>query len=156
MANFQQQLTRSKQITPDILSAELFAFIKSISKYLIALNKEQINKNSEDIFGNAIGFYSRATEIISGGKKQWGDPFTGKDTGDWFKGFYMLIENESILFSSTDKKNELILSSAGYEFADSGWLSSDLFGLTDENLKIVIEKELKPFLINYSRKSLAL
>ena len=70
MANFQQQLEKSKKLNPDIISAELFTFIKSISKYLIDMNKEQINKNSEDIFGNSIGFYSRATEFISGGRKR--------------------------------------------------------------------------------------
>jgi len=149
MANFEQQLEKSKKITPDILSDELFAFIKSVSKYLIDLNKEQINKNSQDIFGNPIGFYSRATEIISGGRKKEGDPFTGKDTGSWLNKFYMTVYDDIFYFGSTDPKTDDILDSPN-------WLSQDLFGLTDENLKEAIETKFKPFIINYSRKSLDL
>ena len=149
MANFEQQLEKSKKITPDILSDELFAFIKSVSKYLIDLNKEQINKNSQDIFGNPIGFYSRATEIISGGEKRAGQPFTGKDTGSWLNKFYMTVYDDIFYFGSTDPKTDDILDSPN-------WLSQDLFGLTDENLKEAIETKFKPFIINYSRKSLDL
>lgn len=149
MANFKQQLERSKQITPDIVSNMLFDYIRSISKELVDLNRQQIKKDSSDIYGNAIGFYSAATDFITRGKKGEGEPFTGDDTGAFLKSFYMTVYDNIFYFGATDPKTDDILSSPN-------WLSQDLFGLTDKNLNEVIETKFKPFLINYYRKSLAL
>jgi len=149
MANFQQQLQRSNQIIPDIVSNMLFDYIRSISKELIDLNREQIKKDSQDIYGNAIGFYSAATDFITQGKKGEGEPFTGDDTGSFLKSFYMTVYDNVFYFGATDPKTDDILSSPN-------WLSQDLFGLTESNLNEVIENKFKPFLITYYRKSLAL
>lgn len=156
MANFQQQIEKAKQLKPEKISKELFKFIRSIEKQILDKNKEQLFKDSKDIHGNAIGFYSKATEIISGGRKKEGEPFSGFDTGDWFKGFYMQEVSGVLRFSSTDKKNQLILGSAKNEWAKAGWLSDELFGLSDENLNQLIETELKPFIIAHYRKILEL
>ncbi len=149
MATFQQQLERSKSISPEILSRELFAFIKSVSEYMVELNKAQINKDSQDIYGKAIGFYSKATDMLTNGQKEWGTPFTGKDTGNWLDKFYVTVLDDVFFFGSTDPKTDDILSSPH-------WLSHSLFGLTDENLKDVIDTKIKPFVMNYNRKQLGL
>lgn len=149
MANFQQQLEKSKRINAKIVSDELFRFIKSVSAYMVELNKKQINEDSQDIYGKAIGFYSKATELITNGTKGTGEPFTGKDTGSFLDKFYVTVLDDIFYFGSTDPKTDDILDSPH-------WLSSSLFGLTDENLKDVIESKIQPFVLNYYRKELGL
>jgi hypothetical protein len=116
---------------------------------LLDKNKDQILNQSKDIFGNPIGFYSYATEVISRGNKKRGEPFMGYETGDFFKGFYMQEVAGVLSFGSTDPKTSEILGS-------DNWLSDELFGLSDENLKEVIETRLLPFFIDLSRKQLDL
>ena len=147
MATFQEQLTKAKKLQPSRLQDDLFKFIKSIEKELLEKNKDQIFNDSKDIFGKPIGFYSSATEVISKGKKKKGEPFTGFDTGDFLKGFYMQEVSGVLRFGSTDSKTQTILNS-------ENWLSDELFGLSDENLKEVIEKRLLPFFVENSRNTL--
>ncbi len=144
MATLYQQLQKSKKLKRENIKRDLSRFIRSIEKQIVDLNKEQIEVDSKDIHGNAIGFYSYATDLISGGKKKQGDPFTGVDTGNWFKGFYMQEVSGVISLGSSDPKTHDILSS-------EHWLSEDLFGLTDENLDKVIEENILPFVIQNSR-----
>jgi hypothetical protein len=144
MASFHQQLQKSTAIQPEKLSNELFQFIKSLSAYMVEMNKKQINDDSKD-----IGFYSKATEIITNGVKGAGEPFTGKDTGNWLNSFYVTVQDSTFYFGSTDPKTDDILDSPH-------WLSSSLFGLTDENLNLLIETKLKPFVLDYYRQKLDL
>jgi len=149
MANFQQQLDKSKRITPELVEDALFVEIKNHESTLLKLNKNRISIDSEDIYGKALGYYSVATEVLSGGRKKAGDSFTGDDTGNWLKGFVMKIENNVVSFTSTDSKNNTILTS-------KDWLSHDVFGLSDEDLRSFIKVALKPFVLNYYRKELGL
>jgi hypothetical protein len=147
MATLQEQLAKSRKIQPKSLENDLFKFLKSIKKELLDKNKEQIRKDSKDIFGKPIGFYSEATDLITGGKKKKGDPFTGFETGDFFKGFYMQEVSGVLRFGSTDPKTQIILNS-------NYWLSDELFGLSDEDLKEVIQKRLLPFFLQNIRNKL--
>lgn len=149
MATFQEQLEKSKRIDAGTISDELFKFIKTVSAYMVELNKKQINEDSQDIYGKAIGFYSRATELITNGAKGAGEPFTGKDTGSFLDKFYVTVLDDVFYFGSTDPKTDDILDSPH-------WLSSSLFGLTDKNLKEVIETKIQPFVLNYYRKEIGL
>jgi len=149
MATFQEQLIKANKIDANIVSKELFDFIRAISKELVDLNKKQINEDSQDIYGKAIGFYSRATEYLTLGAKKAGEPFTGEDTGSWLSRFYVTVLDNTFFFGSTDPKTDDILDSPY-------WLSSDLFGLTDENLQMVIDTKFLPFIKEYYRKSLDL
>lgn len=147
MATLQEQLKKSKKIQPKQLENDLFKFIRSIDKQLLDKNKEQIQEESKDIFGNPIGFYSYATEVISKGGKKAGEPFTGFDTGDFFKGFYMQEVSGVLRFGSSDSKTQDILKS-------DNWLSDELFGLSDEDLKAIIQERLLPFFIENIRNKL--
>ena len=156
MATLQKQLELAKKLTPERVSNDLFDFLKSISKEIVEINKNKITKDSKDIFDQAIGFYSEATEYITknnallgkGNKiKYAGDPFSGEDTGDWLKGFYVNISNTELKFGSTDSKTEIILKS-------DNWLSDELFGLTDKDLRELIDNQLLPFIIRNNRKIL--
>lgn len=159
MATFQQQLQKAKTLlNRDEVLAELIKIIRSLEKVFVEKNKGQIFEDSTDIYGNALGFYSEATEFITtnrallGGRnkiKKAGDPYTGEDTGDWFAGFYMKLENGVLNFGSTDSKTAEIM-------AGKHWLSTEFFGLSDENLREVIEQSILPFFISAMRKKLDL
>ena len=156
MANFQQHIEKAKSLQPEKVSKALFQFIRSIEKQILDKNKEQLFEKSQDIHGQAIGFYSKGTEIITAGRKKAGEPFTAKETGDFFDGFYLQEVSGVLRFGSTDPKTSKILSAAKSEFNNTGWLSDQLFGLTDENLNKLIETELKPFIITYYRNTLGI
>ena len=147
MATLKEQLQKANQITPEKVNQEIFDFIRSIESELTALNKKQLNEESKDVYGKAIGFYSKSTEIITKGAKKQGDPFDAKDTGDFLGGLYAKVQGQNVFFGSSDSKTELILNS-------DNWLSKDLFGLSDENLNMVIEQKLKPFILQLYRKKL--
>lgn len=147
MANFQQHLEKAKQLQPDKVSKALFQFIRNIEKQILDKNKEQLFEDSQDIYGQAIGFYSYATEQITKGRKKKGEPFNAKESGDLFNQMYMQEVSGVIRFGSKSPHYADILKS-------NSWLSTDIFGLTDENLKTLIETELKPFIISYYRKIL--
>jgi hypothetical protein len=147
MANFEQQIAKAKQLNPDKISKALFKFIRSIEKQILDKNKEQIFENSQDIHGQAIGFYSYATEQITKGRKKKGEPFDGKESGDLFKQMYMQEVSGVIRFGSKSPHYADILKS-------KSWLSKDILGLTDKNLKELIQTELLPFIITHYRKTL--
>lgn len=147
MATFQEQLVKAKRLSPKKLEIALFKYIKTLDSELIKIQQDRIFNESKDIFGNALGFYSKATEILSKGRKKAGEPFTGFDTGEFFKGFYGYYSNEEVQFFSRDEKTITILRS-------EHWLSDELFGLTDEELKKVIADKLLPFFIETYRNIL--
>lgn len=156
MAGLEEQLEYVNSINEKSLVATLFDFVRSIESQLVSLNKEQLNEFSSDIYGNALGFYSRATEYITtndallgkGNKiKREGDPFDMEDTGDFLARLYAKVSKDFITFGSTDPKTDLILE-------NESLLSKELFGLTDENLTKVIKKVILPFLQDHIRNTL--
>ncbi len=149
MAGFQDQLRKAQKVNPERLEKDLYKFVRSIEDVFLDLSKERISVRSQDIFGKPIGFYSSNTEYITGGRKKAGQPFTGIETGDWFKSFFMREVSGILIFGSTDPKTHAILLS-------EDWLSDDLFGLTDKELKKVIAERLLPFFIKNSRTLLGI
>ena len=149
MANIEEHFEQVKGINESIVSRELFDFIRSIERDFVDLNRKQLNEKSKDIYGQAIGFYSKATEVITKGRKKAGEPFDAKDTGSFLNKLYAKIEQDRVVFGSTDSKVELILNS-------DNWLSHDLFGLTDADLNKIIEEKILPFMISSTRKNLGL
>jgi hypothetical protein len=63
-------------------------------------------QDGEDGEGDPMGFYSRATEIISGGEKQEGDPFTLKDTGDFYNSMFISVMADAAIIESDPVKND--------------------------------------------------
>lgn len=145
MATLLEQLQKAKKLNETTVKNDLFRFIKTIETEILDKEKDRIENKSKDIQGEALGFYSQATEIISKGSKKAGEPFTGKDTGDFFKGFYMQEVSGVLRFGSKSPHWADIQKSSGV------WLSKDLFGLSDEDLKAIIQERLLPFLLQNIR-----
>lgn len=96
------------------------------SNEIIELQKSQWDKG-EDSNGKVLGYYSKMTEILSGGRKKQGDRFNLLDTGDFRNQTYLL---------TMGKSNDLI-----FDFDSTGTNTSELlerigstiFGLQDKN-----------------------
>lgn len=149
MATLAEQLTRTKTIKPEKIEDDIIAFVRSLEAELLKLEKDRLFNTSKDIFGNAIGFYSKSTEAISKGAKKAGEPFSAKDTGAFFSGFYMEENGGRFEFFSSDSKTNDILKS-------KNWLSHELFGLTDKELRNVIQTKILPFVQADNKKLLNL
>ena len=109
------------------------------------LNREQLNKESSDVFGNPIGFYSVATDILTDGEKEFGTPFTLFDTGVFLPTIFARVAGPVVLFGANDPKTNEVLENL---------LSKDIFGLSDEGLRLVVNEEIVPFLQGYFSKQL--
>lgn len=158
MATFQEHLNLVKKLNRKRVSEILFEAINEVRNELLSDNKEQLlegkDSESKKLFSkkNNSGVYSEATEYIStndallgkGNKiKKAGDHYTLENYGDFFKGFYLKIYHDKILFGSKDKKTQLLIEDFG-----------DIFGLTDDNLKAVIQEKILPFFISKNREAL--
>jgi hypothetical protein len=142
MATLQEALENAQRFMN--LKTNLISYIRKTGANFTTANKEQLFTQSEDIFGNPLGFYSKATEEITNGRKKEGEPFTSVDTGVFFRGFFMKVVNDRLIFGSTDTKTNDILKS-------KSWLTHELFGLSDDSLAEIIEKNILPFVQNESR-----
>lgn len=145
MANFQQAIKRGNSLTPAKVSNDLFNFIRTLEAELAQYNKAALFIDSEDVFGNAIGFYSKATEAITEGRKKEGEPFNLFEEGAFLGGVFAKVEQDSIFFDTKDPKKQKVLSNL---------LSQDIFGLRDQDLRKAIDERILPFLLSYFRKNL--
>jgi hypothetical protein len=94
--------------------------------------------------GGLIGTYSYWTEVLSGGRKQEGDPYNLNDTGEFFRSMYVKTLRDSISINADYAK-----------MADKDWWSINILNLTDENLELYIT-EIKKNYISYARRVLEL
>lgn len=160
MATLQAQLNKAKTLNSENLATLLFEFIRSIESKIKDINEEQIFKFSSDIYGKALGFYSKATERITTEEweaglrkeseiKEAGTPFTLKDKGTFLDLLYAKVSpsQKIITFGSSDPKTGEVLENL---------LSKSIFGLTDENLQNFIKTDLLPFYQNLARKQIGI
>lgn len=103
------------------------------------LFEQGINKD-----GEIIGVYSYWTEWISKGKKQQGDPYTLKDTGDFYQSMFITVLSDAFeINADAQKGNDNLFEKYGTE----------IIGITEENLNLIIQ-ELRKNYQNYVRKVL--
>ncbi len=114
------------------LSAELDS-----NQEVLDLQLSQWDKG-EDSNGQVLGYYTKMTEILSGGKKKEGDRYNLLDTGSFRASTYLLpMEKSNDLvfdFDSSDSKTSELIEKIG----------PSIFGLQDKNIErftlIAIEK----------------
>lgn len=98
--------------------------IQETSGTLISLNQKQLFDARVGSDGLALGYYSKATEKLSNGRKKAGDPVTLFDTGAFYKGFFLSVDKDRIIFDSKDSKTKLL---------DQRYGSDNIFGLTSQS-----------------------
>lgn len=87
-------LTRNIQKLNDIFIGIAVFNHQTVKDFIIELNTQgQLFDKGEDSLGNLLPTYSKVTELISGGKKKAGTPFTLKDTGDFYKTFFVTVNS---------------------------------------------------------------
>jgi hypothetical protein len=95
--------------------AKEIAQLKEDMLWFGALDNEQFNDwyvkavqaqllSGVDGDGNVMGFYSFATELITGGRKQEGDPYTLFDTGAFYSSMFTVITEQLIIFEADANK----------------------------------------------------
>ena len=104
----------------------------------------QLTQQGVDMNDDIIGYYSFMTDVLSGGKKQVGTPYTLDDTGEFYRSMYIMVLKDSILINADFVKME-----------DQSWWSIDILGLTDKNLELYAEMVKENF-IKYARRILDL
>lgn len=108
------------------------------------IRQDQLLDEGVDSNNEIIGTYSYLTEVLSGGEKRMGDPYTLKDTGAFFRSMFIKVLNDSIYIDADYAKME-----------DQNWWSVDILGLTEENLEKYAEMVKKNFIL-YARRVLEL
>jgi hypothetical protein len=103
------------------------------------LKEQGINKD-----GDVIGVYSEATEWITNGEKQAGDPYTLEDTGAFYRSMFMTVYKDLFEVNANAQKEDTNLFDA---------YGTGIVGLTEQNKSILIDK-LRQHYINYARKIL--
>ena len=95
-------------------------------KEILQLQINQWDKG-EDSEGKILGYYSKATEILSGGRKKQGDKFNLFDTGSFREKTYLLTTEKSndllFDFDSSDSKTSELLAK----------INPNIFGLQEKN-----------------------
>lgn len=89
------------------------------------IQDDQLTNKGVDKFGEVIGTYSYATELITRGRKQEGEHYTLNDTGDFYRSMYVQVLRESIIINANPNKG---LDDLFVKFG------TGIIGLTDENL----------------------
>ncbi len=108
------------------------------------IREAQLMDKGVDEDNQIIGTYSFMTELISGGRKQEGDPYNLNDTGASFRSMYIKVLKDSIIIDADSQKME-----------DQDWWSISILGLTQENLQLYADMVKENFIL-YARRLLEL
>jgi len=135
MANLSDAIAWYEAFTP--------AFKKEILSWI---QDDQLRKRGVDEDGDVIGEYSLYTQILSGGRKKFGDHYTLEDTGEFFKSMYVVVLSDSIVIEADPiKGNDNLFFKYG----------EGIIGLTEENIEY-FQLELADKYREYARKVLQL
>ena len=111
------------------------------------IQNEQLIDKGIDADGEIIGRYSKATEMISGGRKKAGDPYNLNDTGSFFRSMFINVLENSI---------EIDASSQTFtEMQDQNWWRISILGMTEQSLNQYVEL-LKENYIIFTRETLGI
>jgi len=125
--------------------AWLNAHTSQVKEDILNLIREaQLMAEGVDEDNQIIGTYSYMTELISGGRKQEGDPYNLNDTGEFFRSMYIKVLSDSIIIDANYQKME-----------DKDWWSISILGLTQENLQLYADMVKENFIL-YTRRILEL
>ena len=138
-----KHLKRTKLLFDSV--AWLDAHTSQVKEDILNLIREaQLMAEGVDEDNQIIGTYSYMTELISGGRKQEGDPYNLNDTGEFFRSMYIKVLSDSIIIDADYQKME-----------DKDWWSISILGLTQENLQLYADMVKENFIL-YARRILEL
>lgn len=137
------QLLRRSRILDERL-AWLTFFDTKTKQEIISWVQNRLRTEGTNKKGEVIGYYSLATELISGGRKQFNTHYTLFDEGDFYASmFVMVFIDEFVIDADSDKGEEDLFEKYG----------TGIIGLTDEEINRLVEK-LKIHYREYIRQTL--
>lgn len=140
MSVFKILANNLKKINTDLLVKQV---VEQVDEEMILLNAEnQLDERGVDNTGASLGQYSEQYKKIKRRKGQRTDHVTLRDTGTFKKEFKVKAKKDEAEIYSTDKKTMWLMNRYG----------RNIFGLTDENLQMLIDLRFKPFIINNLKK----
>lgn len=140
----QQRANEFKKVTSNI-EVIVKEICEKLEDIIVDMNTSQLR--DEGINSNSVELptpYAPLTIEYKLAKGQPVDRITLYDEGDFQNAFYVRYEPTQFSLWSTDGKTEQLVKEWG----------KYIFGLTKENLNILIEKDIKPTLLNELRKRL--
>ena len=146
--NFFEFANNVQDFSIDKFENELIVLIESSEK-IKQLQENQFD-DGLDSDGNFLGRYSMLTQILSGGKKAFGEPYNLLDTGDFRNKLKInnikKSDDLSLFFDSKGKNTNNLLDLVGER----------MFGLQEKNInKLIIESKafaIDVILKNYKLK----
>lgn len=127
--------------------SELEAWYKTFdgdtkTKIVNWVREEQIRQQGEDSKGDVIGYYSFATEFITNGEKQEGEPYSLYDTGETYRSLYLVVLRDAIVIEGDFSKMD-----------DQQWWSEDIYKLNENHVNRLRELVKNSF-IAYVKQTL--
>ena len=124
------------------LRADLSIYLNKNPNKALFYQKQQLFIKSVDAsgeHGEALGFYSKATEVISEGKKKYNAPYTMVDSGAFKQGMTFKMKYNKMIFSSSTPKLSDILNNDVFR-------DLELLGLNGDSLRRFNNNVIKPFI----------
>lgn len=149
LAKYAQRLVSAKGTEPVLFKAVLDN--REVEEIIIKMNtRDQIQAQGIDTEGQIIGTYSFATEVITGGRKQEGQPFDLTDTGEFIASWKVIVRTGSILILTNPKKFDPIEETTIDLFEKLN--NFKIVGLTDRNQSKFNEFAKRLFISDYKRR----
>ena len=98
-------LRRGKLLSDAVAWFEAFT-PRNKKEILDLIREDQLRDKGIDGDGDVIGFYSFATEVISGGAKQQGDHYTFDDTGKFFLSMFIRVMSDRFTINADGQKED--------------------------------------------------
>ena len=136
-------LLKRRHLLNDALTWMYF-FTNENKDAIIEMVRQRLFETGENKFGDIIGTYSFMTEQITGGEKQQGDPYTLKDSGDFYESIFISVFND--LFEINDGQG-------AEKMKNQDWWTDDIVGLNEEQKDEVI-KMIRKHYLDYAKKIL--
>lgn len=129
LSEYARRVVAAKGQEPSIFKAVLDN--QEVEELIIRMNTvDQIEVEGIDTEGNIIGIYSFATEFITGGEKQAGEPYSLKDKGDFIASWVVTVRTAEIVIQTNPFKIDPIEGTINlFEKLNN----FKIVGLTDEN-----------------------
>jgi hypothetical protein len=110
------------------------------------IQKDQLTNKGIDSDGDLLGTYSFMTQILSGGRKKFGDHYTLNDTGAFYRGMFVVVLKDSFVVDSDEAVKE-DGTNLFFKYGDN------IVGLTDENMA-KLQEVVKIKYLDFARRML--
>jgi hypothetical protein len=131
-----------KNLTSDKILIQVYAD-KKVQNFIVDLNRiDQLFETGTDANDEFLGYYSEATELLFGGRdrnKTTADHITLKDTGAFYKSFFVRIYKDGFTIVANSIKDETDLTEV---------YGKDIIGLSEKSIH-ELYKEIKPSIIKF-------